>query len=99
MTQWFILGFTPDDVVTGWQDARLASECMRALNAAGKPCEFRILQSSGDDDHLFVWFVNEVAARVLDTHGVAWRSFLIGQAAESPPGARSPLQDPADRGR
>jgi hypothetical protein len=97
--QWFILGFTADDVVLAWQDARLASECVRALNAAGKPREFRILQSSGDDEHLFVWFVNEAAARVLDTHGVAWRSFLIGQAAESPPGARSPLRGTAELGR
>jgi hypothetical protein len=93
--QWFVLGFTLDDVVGSWQDARLASECMRALQAAGHPPEFRILQIGGDGDHLFLWFINEFAARVLDAHDVRWRPFLIGEAAEPPPGARSPLTDAA----
>ena len=93
MVQWFVLGFTADDIVGGWQDSRLASECIRALRAAGRPPEFRILQISGDGDHMLLWFVNEHAARVLDAHAVPWRPFLIGDAAESPAGARSPLID------
>ena len=95
MKRWFKLGFTTDDIVGCWQDARLASECVRALRAAGRPPEFRILQSSGDGDYLVVWFVNEIAASVLDTHSVPWRSFIIGEAAVSPAGARSPLTDTA----
>lgn len=95
MKRWFKLGFTTDDIVGSWQDARLAGACVRALRAAGRPPEFRILQSGGDGDYLVHWFVNEIAARVLDTHGVAWRSFLIGEAAGSPSGARSPLVDTA----
>jgi hypothetical protein len=91
--RWFVLGFTVDDVVGGWQDARLASECVRALRAAGRPAEFRILQTNGDGDHLFLWFVNDFAARVLDAHAVPWRPFLVGEAAESPAGGRSPLTD------
>ena len=95
MTRWFVLGFTSEDVVACWQDVRLAGECVRALNAAGRPSEFRVLQSSGDGDYLFTWFVNELAARVLDTHEVTWRSFIIGEAAASPAGARSPWPDAA----
>jgi hypothetical protein len=91
VTQWFVLGFTVDDVVARFQDARLACDCVRALDAAGKPPEFKILQSSGDGDYLFTWFVNEIAAGVLDTHHVPWRSFIIGEAAASPAGARNPL--------
>jgi hypothetical protein len=93
MNHWLVLGFTPDDVVVCWQDARLASACVHALNAAGRPSEFRIFQSSGDGDYLLTWYVNETAARVLDTHAVPWRSFIIGEAAASPAGARSPLAD------
>ena len=94
-TPWSVLGFTLEDVVGGGQDARLASECVRALHAAGRPPEFQIVQGSGDGDYLVTWFVNEIAARVLDTHAVAWRSFIICSAAAAPAGARSPLLDAA----
>src|SRR3954470_10191101 len=95
MTRWFVLGFTPDDVIGGAQDARLASECVRALRAAGRPPEFQIVQSSGDGEYLFTWFVNAIAARTLDTHAVSWRSFIICEAAAAPSGARSMLTDVA----
>ena len=92
---WFVLGFTVDHVVASWQDVRLAGECVRALHAAGKPPEFRVLQGSGDGDYLFFWFVNESAALVLDEHQVSWRPFVIGEADAAPDGARSPLVDSA----
>ena len=91
MARWYVLGFTMDDVVACWQDARLASECVRVWNVGGRPSGFEVLQVSGDDGYLYTWYVSDVAAGVLDTHGVAWRSFLIGEAEAAPVGAQTPL--------
>lgn len=95
MAPWHVLGFTADDVVVRWQDARLAAACVEALNAAGRPAGFQILRGGAQGDYLITWYVNEVAARVLDAFGVAWRAFLVGEATSSPAGARSALADVA----
>jgi hypothetical protein len=94
---WFVLGFTPDDIIACWQDSRLAGECIRTWQAAGRPAGFTILQAPGEGEHLFVWFVNESAARLLDAQKVGWRRFLVGECAEPPHGARNVLtEDRAD---
>jgi hypothetical protein len=97
--RWFVLGFTADEIVGCWQDSRLAGECVRAWQAEGKPTDFSILQStSGDGEHMLLWFVNEVAARLLDVHTVGWRDFLISERAEVPAGAHNPLTEEAHVG-
>ena len=88
---WYVLGFTDEDLVGAWQDARLAEECVRAWRAAGQPADFEILQAPGDAEHLTLWFVNATAARLLDEHGVAWRPFLVGEREAPPDGAARAL--------
>ena len=89
---WFILGFTYDAVVGAWQDSRLATECARVRDEAGRPDGFTMLQGPGDADHVVLWYVNETAARVLDERAVEWRRFLIGSAPAAPRGAHAVLR-------
>lgn len=92
---WYVLGFTPDDVVMAWQDSRLARECVHAWQAEGRPDGFRVLQTAGEGDHLVYWFVCEDAAKILDGHGVDWRRFLVGTRPLAPPDARDVLTETA----
>jgi hypothetical protein len=89
--KWFVLGFSYDDVVTCWQDSRLAQECVRAWQSAGCPPDFAVLQASGEGLHMTFWYVSEPAARVLDAQHVAWRSFLVGERPAPPEAARDAL--------
>jgi hypothetical protein len=91
--KWFVLGFTDEDLVGAWQDARLAEECVRAWRDAGRPADFRVLQAAGEGDHMTVWFVNAASAAVLDAHDVPWRRFVIGERDAPPPGASDALAD------
>jgi len=91
----YVLGFTGDAVVDGWQDARLAYACVQAWRAAGRPEDFSILQAPGDGPYLVHWFVSPQAARVLDDHGVPWRGFLTGQRRRPPTAAHVVLLDPS----
>ena len=96
---WFVLGFTPDDVIACWQDSRLARECVRAWQDAGRPADFAVLQAPGEDEHMFTWYVNEAAALLLDSHKIDWRRFLVGVCTAPPPGARSALIEDDDARR
>jgi hypothetical protein len=89
---WFMLGFTYDAVVGAWQDARLATECARVRDEAGRPMDFELLQVAGDEKYVVVWFVSERAAELLDTRGVKWRQFLIGMTHEVPKHAHAVLR-------
>jgi hypothetical protein len=89
--RWFVLGFTDDQVVGAWQDWRLARDCVRAWEAAGRPHPFEVLQMAGTGPHFLRWFVHEAAARILDDQGVSWREFLTGECATPPSGARDAL--------
>ena len=89
---WFILGFTYDAVVGAWQDSRLATECARVRDEAGRPDGFAMLQGPGDAEHVVLWYVSETAARVLDQREVDWRRFLIGSAPTAPRGAHAVLR-------
>lgn len=89
--KWYQLGFTTDEVVDAFQDARLAEECVMAWRRAGRP-PFAVSAAPGDATHLIHWFVDEATARVLDTERVHWRSFLIGECAGPPPDALSPIR-------
>ena len=91
--RWYVLGFTPDAVVGAWQDARLAQACFEAWEEAGRPALFTILQAPGEGPYLVHWFLDEPTARVLDTRGVSWRSFLIGERAQPPRAAHRVLGD------
>lgn len=84
-TRWFVLGFSAEDVIVAWQDARLASQFVRAWRAAGRPADFEVKQTSGDGHHLIHWWVSGPAARVLDAHGVDWRRFVIAEKNVAPP--------------
>jgi hypothetical protein len=86
--QWFVLGFTAEDVTTAQQDSRLAQACVGAWRAAGEPPEFTILEAPGDGDHLLLWFVSGASAPILDEHEPGWRRFVIGTLGAPPPGAR-----------
>jgi len=86
-SHWFVLGFTSDAVVCAGQDARLANECRRAWEAADRPSDFEIRQGPGAGRYLLHWFVNHVAATVLDDHGIEWRQFATGASAAPPSGA------------
>lgn len=88
---WLVLGFTCDDIVCAGQDARLASECVRAWQAAGCPADFRILHGSGQGEHVACWFVNPAAARALDAHGVEWRTRVVAAVLEPPVTAKDAL--------
>jgi hypothetical protein len=87
--RWFILGFTADDVVGGWQDSRLAEASVNAWRAAGRPDRFDIREAPGSGPHLTHWFVSEEAALILDGAPGSWRRFLIGEGA--PPAAARPV--------
>ena len=83
-SQWFVLGFTSDDVVGAGQDSRLAFECLKAWEAADRPAGFEIWQASGDGDYIVHWFVNQASACFLDAQGIAWRQFVTGGCAAPP---------------
>jgi hypothetical protein len=88
---WYVLGFTPDDVVATWQDSRLAHDFVRAWEADGRPAGFRVLQGGGEGIHLVHWYVDEAAVLLFDRHGVDWRRFLVGERAAPPAEARDAL--------
>jgi hypothetical protein len=81
---WFVLGFTYDDVFDAGQDWRLAEECMRAWRAAGRPPDFQILEAAGEGEHILVWLVNDLAARVLDHNVLGWRVRIVGERSTLP---------------
>src|SRR5258706_16380243 len=81
---WFVVGFTVDEVVSGGQDSRLAHECIGAWRTAGCPTTFRVLESIGHGDHILEWFVNAPAPVVLDAPGVKWRGRIIREASNPP---------------
>lgn len=82
MSSWFVIGFTPDDVVIAGQDARLALVCQEAEKKEGTA--FAILQTPGDDKHLMRWYIDTDTAALLTKHGIEWRQFLIGET-DAPP--------------
>ncbi len=84
MRIWFVLGFTPDDVIVAEQDSRLARECVLAWTAAGRPPDFQVLQTSGEGEHFLYWFVSPASAELLDRYNVGWRAFLVGVRATPP---------------
>ncbi len=88
---WFRLGFTFDEIVDAFQDARLAEECVEAWRRAGRP-PIAVYEAPGDGLHLSHWFLDGATARLLDEQGVHWRTFLIGSCAGPPPGAYQPLR-------
>lgn len=88
---WLVLGFTCDDIVCAGQDARLATECVGAWQAAGCPADFRILHAAGHGEHVAEWFVNPAAAQALDARGVEWRTRVIAAVRTPPPMARDAL--------
>jgi hypothetical protein len=91
--QWLVLGFTCDDVVSAGQDWRLAQECLRAWRAAGSPADFEILEAPAESgSHILNWFVNDVAARVLDEDLLGWRERVIDAVAAPPSGATDALK-------
>jgi hypothetical protein len=81
-TTWVVLGFSSDDIVMAWQDARLATACA----GAGAPAD-EIVQDAGDGDVFIRWYVGPRAAAALDRHGADWRRFAIGVVDAPPPGA------------
>ncbi len=91
-SDWFILGFSSEDVVMAWQDTRLAEASAKAWEAAGKPDDFDIRHGPGEGDHLTFWFVNPGAARVLDGQGVEWRRFVVGTRSAPPAGAARAIE-------
>jgi hypothetical protein len=95
--KWFVLGFTSDDVITAGQDSRLACECVKAWQAAGRPPEFEILQTPGEGGYFFSWFVSESSAELLDHHQVPWRRFLVGHCPAPPANARQALTEESMR--
>ena len=82
MSGWFVIGFTPDDVVIAGQDSRLALACQQA--AQKEETVFEILQTPGDEKHLIVWYIADATAEILTRHSIAWRQFLIGEI-DTPP--------------
>jgi hypothetical protein len=84
----YVLGFTSEMVVGGWQDTRFAYECRQAWEAAGRPEGFRLLQAPGEGANAIEWFLDEATVKVLDAQGVNWRAFLVGERAAPPPEAR-----------
>lgn len=89
---WLVLGFTCDDVVGAGQDRRLAEQCLRAWKASGSPPDFKILEApAGNGEYILYWFVNDIAARVLDRNASGWRDRIVGQRAALPPGASDAL--------
>jgi hypothetical protein len=89
---WFVLGFTADEIVSGRQDGRLAQECLAAWQSAGWPTSFEIMQATGDGELIVKWFVNVEAALVLDAHGVHWRGRICGEQPAPPADATSLLR-------
>jgi hypothetical protein len=90
--RWSVVGFTSDDVIVCFQDARLAEASIRAWRRAGRPAGFRILEAGGGGPHLTYWFLSPDAARVLDQEGVDWRRFLVGEEAAPPANAHDVLR-------
>jgi hypothetical protein len=84
---YYVLGFTADMVVGGWQDSRFGFECRQAWEAAGRPAGFNILMAPGEGEHVTHWFLDEPTVAILDQAGVAWRSFLVAERDSVPPGA------------
>lgn len=84
---WFILGFSSEDVVMAWQDTRLAEASAKAWQAAGRPDDFDIRHAPGEGDYLTHWYVSPGAARVLDGQSVDWRRFVVGTISGPPDGA------------
>ena len=82
--RWFVLGFSVDDIVGGWQDWRLARQCVEALVAAHRAPSVGVLESAGAGEHLTYWYVRDDVAAVLDAAGVPWRRFLVGEVAAPP---------------
>lgn len=95
----FVLGFTAEDVITAEQDCRLASECVRAWRAAGRPQEFEILQGPGEGDHLLFWYVSEASALILDGQRIDWRRFLVAENCPAPPPRATPALSENSQGR
>jgi hypothetical protein len=89
---WLVVGFTCDDVVGAGQHWRLAEECVRAWRAAGSSPDFQILEATGDGDHILHWFVNDVAARVLDERVGGWRDRVLGASGTLPDATSDPLK-------
>ena len=91
--RWHVLGFTADQVVGAWQDARLAHACMIAWQEEGRPLGFRILQAPGEGPYLVYWFLGPDVARLLDAREVPWRDFLVGERMGLPRAAREVLRE------
>jgi hypothetical protein len=87
LVAYYVLGFTSEMVVGGWQDTRFAYECRQAWEAAGRPDGFRLLQAPGEGANAIEWFLDEKTVAVLDAQGVKWRSFLVGERAAPPANA------------
>ena len=84
---WHILGFTSDDIIGAWQDARLAEACAEAWRSVGEPPGFVAWGVPGEGEHLIHWYLASAVTDALDRRGVAWRQFRLGQRTSVPPGA------------
>ncbi len=95
MSRWHVIGFTSDEIVCAYQDARMADECVTAWHSAGSSSACRIVEAVGEGEHLIHWFVNDEAAAMLDARGVQWHERIIAERAELP----AEHQDLLDGGR
>jgi len=88
-SKWYVIGFTPDDIIMAGQDSRLALSC----HEASKKCRarFDILQAAGDGEHLVYWFISDDTAQALDKESVSWRQFFVRECDAPPEGAFSVL--------
>jgi hypothetical protein len=57
---------------------------LRAWQAAGRPAGCEVLETAGEGEHILLWFVNDVAARVLDERVAHWRARIIGERPTPP---------------
>jgi hypothetical protein len=90
--KWIVIGFTLDDVVTYGNDYRLAEAAAHAWRAQGKPDGFEIKLAQGSDKYMLHWYVNDVAARILDAERVEFRHNLVGEVDAPPAGATNPVR-------
>jgi hypothetical protein len=86
--RWWVVGFTADAVVGGFQHTRLAEACAQAWAAAGRPPAVRIVETPGEGEHILHWYLNEAATALLDEHEVGWRSLLLGEGPAPPANGR-----------
>ena len=91
-SRWFVLGFDCDDIVGGWQDWRLAQQCVTTLASAHRSPANGILEGVGRGPHLTYWYVRDDVAEVLDGGGVPWRRVLVGGVEAPPAAARRALK-------